>query len=273
MTKLDTGTDQLLATFSDGIVTLTFNRPEFRNALGDIVSPALRRMIANISGDPEVRCVVITGAGTTFCAGGDIKGMGDQDPGHSRPASPEEAVADLTEKQMTLTGSLYTMPKPTLASLPGAAAGAGLSIALACDLRIAAESAFITTGFSRIGLSGDYGCSFFLTQIVGTARARELFFTSERIGARQCEAWGLVNRVVPDDQLGDETRSLALQIAAGPPLAFAQMKKNLDRALRSDLPSCLEEEAQGLVHTAQTRDHREAVRAFVEKRKPEFEGR
>ncbi|MCH2170522.1 enoyl-CoA hydratase [Myxococcota bacterium] len=272
MTNLDTGTDQLLATLSDGIVTLTFNRPEVRNALGDIVSPALRRMIEKISIDPEVRCVVITGAGTTFCAGGDVKGMGDQDPERSRPASADEAVSDLIEKQMTLTGALYAMPKPTLASLPGAAAGAGLSIALACDLRIAAQSAFITTGFSRIGLSGDYGCSFFLTQIVGTARARELFFTSERIGARQCEEWGLINRVVPDDQLVKTTRNLALQIASGPPVAYAQMKKNLDHALRSDLASCLKQEARGLVQTAQTSDHREAVKAFVEKRNPEFKG-
>lgn len=273
MTSLDTGTDQLLATFDAGVVTLTFNRPEVRNALGDIVTPALRRMIEHTAEDPEVRCVVITGTGTTFCAGGDVKGMGDKKTGRPRPKRLEDAVADLIQRQMTLTGALYAMPKPTIASLPGAAAGAGLSIALACDLRIAAESAFMTTGFARIGLSGDYGASFFLTHMIGTARARELFFTNARLPARQCEEWGLVNRVVPDDQLRSETRSLARQLADGPPLAFAQMKKNLDHALRADLSSCLEQEAQGLVQTAQTRDHREAVQAFVEKRDPIFEGR
>jgi len=270
---LDTGTDQLLATLEDGVATLTFNRPEVRNALGDIVSPALRRMIAQTAEDPEVRCVVLTGTGTSFCAGGDVKGMGNRDPDRPRPKGPEEAIADLTERQKTLTGALYAMPKPTLASMPGAAAGAGLSIALACDLRIAAESAFMTTGFARIGLSGDYGASFFLTQMVGTARARELFYTGARIPARQCEEWGLVNRVVHDDQLEAETRALAQQLASGPSLAFAQMKKNLDHALRADLPSCLEQEARGLIRTAGTRDHKEAVTSFVEKREPRFEGR
>ena len=272
-TTLDTGTDQLLATLESGVATLTFNRPEVRNALGDIVSPALRRMIAQVAEDPEVRCVVITGAGTAFCAGGDVKGMGGRDPDRSRPRTPDEAAADLTERQMALTGALYALPKPTIASLPGAAAGAGLSIALACDLRIAAESAFLTTGFAKIGLSGDYGASFFLTRMLGTARARELFLTGARLPARRCEEWGLVNRVVADADLADETRALALQLAQGPPVAYAQMKQNLDHALGADLPSCLEEEARGLVRTAQTRDHREAVKAFVEKRAPRFEGR
>ena len=147
-----------------------------------------------------------------------------------------------------------------------------MSIALACDLRIACESAFMTTGFARIGLSGDYGASFFLTQLIGTSRARELFFTGQRVPARQCEAWGLVNRVVPDDQLHEETRSLARQLASGPTLALAQMKKNLDHALSADLPACLEQEAEGLIRTAKTSDHRDAVRAFVEKRPPRFSG-
>jgi enoyl-CoA hydratase/carnithine racemase len=271
--SLDTGTDELLATLDAGVVTLKFNRPEVRNALGDIVSPALRRMIAEVADDPEVRCLVLTGAGTAFCAGGDVKGMGGGNSEPPRPTGREEAVADLYRRQMTLTGALYALPKPTLAALPGAAAGAGMSIALACDLRIAAESAFMTTGFARIALSGDYGCSFFLTRMVGTARARELFFTGARISARQCEEWGLVNRVVPDERLVAETLSLARQLAAGPPLALAQMKRNLDHALGANLPSCLEQEASGLIRTARTRDHREAVRAFIEKRDPSFDGR
>nr|MCS5635450.1 enoyl-CoA hydratase-related protein [Myxococcota bacterium] len=215
-TSLDTGTDQLLASLEAGVLTLTFNRPEVRNALGDIVTPALRKMVASAAEDSEVRCVVLTGTGTTFCAGGDVKGMGGRDPDRPRPAGPEEAAADLLQRQLTLTGAIYAMPKPTIASLPGAAAGAGLSIALSCDLRIAAESAFMTTGFARIGLSGDYGSSFFLTQMIGTARARELFFTGARIPALQCLEWGLVNHVVADDQLWAETSSLAKRLAAGP---------------------------------------------------------
>ena len=147
-TTLDTGTDQLLARLEDGVAVLTFNRPEVRNALGDVVSPALRRMIARLRDEPAVRCVVLTGAGSAFCSGGDVKGMGAgggrSSGGEAR--APEDVVRDLTERQQALTGALYALPKPTIAALPGPAAGAGLSIALACDLRIAAQSAFVTTG-------------------------------------------------------------------------------------------------------------------------------
>jgi len=271
---IETGTDELLAELDAGVATVTLNRPEVRNALGDVISPALRRTIAAVADDPDVRCLLITGAGKAFCAGGDVKGMGGTDvQREDRPADPEAIVADLTERQMQLTGALYAMPKPTLAALPGPAAGAGLSIALACDLRIAAESAFVTTGFANIGLAGDYGASFFLTQLVGSARARELFFTSARISARDCEALGIVNRVVPDDRLRDEAQKLARELANGPTVAFGLMKRNLDRALREDLATCLAHEARGIVASAGTEDHREAVRAFVEKRKPAFSGR
>jgi enoyl-CoA hydratase/carnithine racemase len=272
--ELETGTDQLLATLEDGVAVLTFNRPEVRNALGDVVSPALRTMIARLRDDARARCVVLTGAGAAFCSGGDVKGMGGGGREVERPArTPEEVVRDLTRRQQALTGALYALPKPTIAALPGPAAGAGFSIALACDLRIAAESAFVTTGFANVGLSGDYGASFFLTKLVGSARARELFLTAERVDAARCEALGIVNRVVPDDRLMDETLALALQLAAGPTVAFAAMKANLDRAQRADLPTCLAGEARGIVETAQTRDHREAVRAFALKRRPDFEGR
>jgi enoyl-CoA hydratase/carnithine racemase len=271
--RIDTKTDELLADFYEGIATPTLNRPEARNALGDTISPALRRTIARVGEDPEVRCVVVTGVGRAFCAGGDVKGMGGrQTPKPDAPTTPEAVIADQTERQQQLTGALYALPKPTIAALPGPAAGAGLAIALACDIRIAAESAFVTTGFADVGLSGDYGASFFLTQLVGTAKARELFFTAERVDARRCEALGIVNRVVPDDQLVAETRALAARLASGPTVAFALMKENLDRAIREDLPTCLAHEARGTVATVRTKDHREAVRAFVEKRKPNFRG-
>ncbi len=272
VTELDTGTDQLLTRIEDGVAVVTFNRPEVRNALGDVVSPALRRMIARLRDEPAARCVVVTGAGTAFCSGGDVKGMGEgarREP----PPSVEEVIRDQTERQQALTGALYALPKPTIAALPGPAAGAGLSIALACDLRIAASSAFVTTGFANIGLSGDYGASFFLTQLVGTATARELFLTAERVDAARCEKLGIVNRVVPDAQLMDETMELARRLARGPTVASGMMKANLDRAMREDIPTCLGEEAKGTVWTARTEDHREAVRAFVAKRPPKFEGR
>lgn len=269
--NLDTGTPELIGERAEGVVVLTLNRPESRNALSDTLSPALRKMFARLADDAEARCVVLTGAGSAFCAGGDVKGMGGG--GSRAPRSRAEAVEDLTERQMALTGALYALPQPTIAALPGPAAGAGLSIALACDLRIAAASAFVTTGFANIGLSGDYGASFFLTQLVGTARARELFYTGERVSAERCEALGIVNRVVPEDQLRDETLALARQLASGPSVAFRHMKANLDGALREDLPACLAREAEGLVASARTDDHREAVRAFIEKRKPNFAGR
>jgi len=271
--RIDTGTDELLAELDAGVAIVTLNRPESRNALSDRLSPALRRLLPRLGDDPEVRCVLLTGAGSAFCAGGDVKGMGNRSGASAAPRSRDEAIEDLRVRQVALTGALYALEKPTLAALPGPAAGAGLSIALACDLRIAAESAFITTGFANIGLAGDYGASFFLTQLVGTARARELFYGAARVDARTCERWGIVNRVVADDELREAAIGWARELAAGPTLAYRYMKANLDRALREDLRSCLAHEAEGIVETARTDDHREAVAAFVEKRRPQFKGR
>ncbi len=273
MSTLDTGTDELLATLDEGVALLTLNRPESRNALSDTLSPALRRMFSRLRDLPEARCVVLTGAGTAFCAGGDVKAMGGRsEPRAERPTTREGVVADLTERQRALTGALYALPQPTIAALPGPAAGAGLSIALACDLRLAAESAFVTTGFANVGLAGDYGASFFLPRLVGQAKARELFFTADRVDAQTCLELGIFNRVVPAEKLMDETMELARRLAAGPSLAYRLMKANLDRALREDLDTCLAYEAEGTVASASTDDHREAVRAFVEKRPPKFGG-
>jgi len=273
MASLETGTTELLATLEEGVALLTLNRPRSRNALSDTLSPALRQMFARLRDMPDARCVVLTGTGTAFCAGGDIKGMGgQQEPRPDRPTTREGFVAELTERQRTLTGALYALPQPTIAALPGAAAGAGFSIALACDLRIAAESAFVTTGFATVGLAGDYGASFFLPRLVGQARARELFFTADRVDAQRCLDLGIVNRVVPDAALMDETLTLARRLAAGPSVAYRYMKANLDRGAREDLDTCLAYEAEATVATAQTTDHAEAVRGFVEKRKPNFRG-
>ncbi|MDG2336249.1 MAG: enoyl-CoA hydratase [Myxococcota bacterium] len=270
--ELETGTPELLAFVHHGVAVITLNRPEVRNALSDTLSPALRRTFAALKDDERVRAVLVTGSGSAFCAGGDVKGMGSGSTKPNPPLSVEEIIADQTERQRALTGALYALPQPTLAALPGPAVGAGFSIALACDLRIAGQSAFVSTGFARVGLSGDYGASYFLTHLVGTSRARELFFSSERVDSATCERLGIVNRVVPDDQLQDEAMTWARRLAAGPSAAFAHMKVNLDRALREDLPTCLAGEAEGTVATARTADHREAVRAFVAKREPRFLG-
>ena len=174
--SVDTGTDELLCEIEERVATITLNRPDARNALSDRLTPALRRMIKQCGDDPTVGSILITGAGAAFCAGGDVKGMGDGAP--KTEISLEDRIANLRTKQRTLTGALVAVRKPTVAALPGPAAGAGMAIALACDIRIAAESAIMSTGYARIGLTGDYGIAWLLTRLAGTARARELMFLS-----------------------------------------------------------------------------------------------
>lgn len=268
--EVDTGTSELLCEIRDRVALITLNRPEARNALSDRLTPALRRMIKQCGDDPKIGALLITGAGNAFCAGGDVKGMG----GNSTKAEVafEESVADLRTKQRTLTGVLVAVRKPTIAALPGPAAGAGLALALACDIRIASESAIMTTGYSRIGLTGDYGIAWLLTRLVGTSRARELMFMSERIDVRRCEALGLVNRVVSDAELRETAFVLARSLADGPSIALAYMKDNLDHAVTSDFLGSMDQEAENMVRSARTGDHKEAVRAFIDKRKPVFGG-
>jgi enoyl-CoA hydratase/carnithine racemase len=266
--EVDTGTGELLCEIRDGVALITLNRPEARNALSDQLTPALRRMIRQCGDHSKVGALLITGAGTAFCAGGDVKGMGSN---AAKPETPiDERIADLRIKQRTLTGALVGLRKPTIAALPGPAAGAGLALALACDIRIAAESAVMTTGYARIALTGDYGIAWLLTRLVGTSRARELMFLSERIDARRCETLGLVNRVVTDAELRDVAFALARSLAEGPLQAYAGMKDNLDHALTADLLDSLDQEAEYMVRSSRTTDHKEAVRAFIDKRKAVF---
>jgi enoyl-CoA hydratase/carnithine racemase len=271
-TTVDTGTNELLCEIRDRVATITLNRPEARNALSDHLTPALRTMIKACGENRRVGALLITGAGTAFCAGGDVKGMGAHRDKHKLAMSFDERVADLQERQRLLTGALVSLRKPTIAALPGPAAGAGLAIAMACDIRIAAESAFVTTGYLRVGLSGDYGVAWLLTRLVGTSRARELMFTGDKVDARRCEAIGLVNRVVPDAKLQDEAFAMARTMAAGPTLALRYMKDNLDEALAFDFATARDHEAERLIRTTLTADHREAVQAFIEKRTAVFEG-
>src|SRR5476649_774067 len=188
-TTIDTGTTELLCVIRDRVAIITLNRPEVRNALSDRLTPALRSMIKTCGENPDVGALLITGAGTAFCSGGDVKGMGGRGP--RGQMTFEERLGDLRWRQAGLTGALVAARKPTIAALPGAAAGAGLAIALACDIRIAARSAFVSTGYARVGLSGDYGIAWLLTRAVGSPRARELMFTAERVDAERCERIGL----------------------------------------------------------------------------------
>jgi enoyl-CoA hydratase/carnithine racemase len=264
---IETGTGQILCRLEARVAILTLHRPEARNALTLEMKQALVRLVPELGADPRVGCLLLTGAGGAFCAGGDTKLMARE----GRPASPEERKRQLRWEH-GIVASLHELEKPTLAALPGPAAGAGFSLALACDLRIAAESAFVTTAYLKLGLSGDYGGSWFLTRLVGPARAREIYFTGDRLDARACERLGIVNRVVPDGDLARESLALAQRIAAGPPIALRYVKENLNRALGESLRSCLDAEAERMVQSATTQDYAEAVAAFQEKRAPVFRG-
>jgi len=274
MTRVDTGTDHLLAEIDDGVGVVTFNRTERRNALSDEMLGAFARVLAEFEGDAAVRCVVVTGAGGAFCAGGDVKGMAERNAGSGARSSVDEVIAKQRLSQRATSGKLWSMPKPTIACIPGPAAGAGLSIALACDLRYASSGAVLTTAFARVGFAGDYGGTWFLPHLVGAAKAKELYFLSERLTAEEAEALGLVNAVFAADALTDEVMRRAHILATGPAVAYRYMKENLNRAIAGgDVMDCLDLEVTHHVHTGFTEDHREAARAFVEKREPRFEGR
>ena len=272
--KIDTGTDELLCNVDERVATITLNRPEKRNALSDRLTPALRQTLLDLETRSDVGCIIITGSGSAFCAGGDVGGMGaSKTPADAPQPSAEERTRTLIQKQETLTLRLADHAKPTIASLPGVAAGAGLSIALACDIRIAAASTFITTAFRNIGFSGDYGGSWLLTQLIGPSRSKDLYYTARRVHADEAVQLGLLNRVVADEELASATLELARQIASGPPIALGYMKENINRAVTGDLRSCLALEADRMTRCAATKDHKEAVSAFLEKRPPLFSGR
>ena len=213
ITALDTGTTDLLAALDEGVLTLTLNCPEARNAMSRAMNHALARQLAVAALEPNVRCIVLTGAGKGFCAGGDVKGMAASGDGTVGAATIDEAIHRQRVNQRETAGALFKMPKPTLAALPGPAAGAGLSLALACDLRIMASTAIMTTAFARVGFSGDYGGTYFMTQLVGAAKARELYFLSERVNAEEALRLGLVNWICAPEDLAARTHEIARRLA------------------------------------------------------------
>ena len=272
-TTIDTGTNDLLSNLDGGILTLTLNRPEARNAMTGAMTNALATQLAWAEFERSVKCVVLTGAGKGFCAGGDVKGMAASGDGTVGDNTIDGAIHRQRVNQRATAGKLFKMPKPTIAALPGAAAGAGLALALACDLRIMSSSAILTTAFARVGFSGDYGGTYFLTQLVGSAKARELYYLSDRVSAEEALRLGLTNWVCEPDDLAAKTREIAGRLAAGPTVAYRYMKENLNRAMAGDVDDCLDLEATHHVHCGQTEDHRAATQAFVDKREPVFNGR
>jgi 2-(1,2-epoxy-1,2-dihydrophenyl)acetyl-CoA isomerase len=259
---------EFIESAEEGVVTLTFNRPDRLNALSTPIMEGLLEALPRLAGDPAVGAIVLTGTLRAFCAGGDVKSMAEGT--NQRPFN--EAVVHLRGR-MEVSRLLHEIPKPTIAMLNGVAAGAGLSLALACDLRIAARSARLITAFANIGFSGDFGGSYFLSKLVGTGKARELYYTAEPIEAEQALALGIVNRVVADDELAEATSTLARKLAQGPRIALALMKQHLNAAESSTLAALLDLEATHQIETGRTQDHKEAARAFVEKRPPVFVGR
>lgn len=274
---IDTGSDDLLARVEGNVGIITFNRPERRNALSEGVYSGFADALPAMAEHPDVRVVMVTGTGGAFCAGGDVKEMNEShQAGGSRSGQPdgvEERVTYMRVRQRAVSLALHEHPKPVVAALPGAAAGAGLSIALAADIRLAAERAVLVTAFANVGASGDFGGSWFLTQLVGPAKAKELYFTSSRLSAREAADLGLVNQVFPDDGFDDAALDWCQSLAQQAPIAQRLMKENLNRALHCDLATALDAEATNMVRSMSTADHREAAAAFVEKRSPNFIGR
>ena len=270
----------LLKELDSGVLRLTMNRPDRLNALTWELMRLLKESLDEASMDPGVRVVVLTGAGTSFCSGGDIRGAEQLDPGDAvsnrwsqDPAwkAYETRVSQILRLSAAAV-QLHTMPKPTIAMLRGAAAGAGLCLAAACDFRIAASSAFFTTAFVKAARSGDFGGSYLLPRLVGAAKARELYFLGDRIDAQEALRIGLVGRVVEEPELESETQALALRLAKGPAAAYRYIKRNLNAAETMTLEQVIELEAYNMMRSSHTEDAKELAKAAREGRDPKFLG-
>lgn len=257
----------LIENIENGIATLTLNRPERLNALSMEIRSGLLEALERLGHDNSVGCIVLTGAGRGFCAGGDVKSMGERSD-----AGFEHRAAGIGFSNR-IPRLMRTIPKTIIAMVNGVAVGAGLSMALACDLRVAARSARFGTGFLKLGLSGDWGGSWTLTRLVGTAKARELYLLGDMVSADQALACGMVNQVAEDIDLTNTTMAIARRIADLPQIAVGYAKRNLHAAETGDFQTVLDMEAFNQARCSQTEDHREAVKAFAEKREPVFQGR
>ncbi len=256
---------QILVERTGNLGWIRINRPERLNALVGEMRTLLERGLEELDDDPAVRCVAVTGVGRAFCTGGDVQHMADLSE-----RAAEEEFAELVRTGIRIVKRIDEMRKPVIAAVNGAAAGAGASLALACDLRVASQNASIGLTFTRIGLHPDWGGAYYLPRLIGSALAAELTFTGGMINARRAERLGLFNRVVPADELEGAVRGLAGQIAGGPAEVIADAKRTLRRSLAADLDEILEMEAAAQMRAFRSKEFREGVQAFLEKRAPRF---
>ena len=272
--------ETLLTRLSEGVFTITMNRPAVKNALDTATQRRLVDVLYDAARSPAVHVVVLTGAGAAFSTGGDFKNLGAPDPSDpiaqqysSDPAWGDlEARVDRLRKMTEASLWLYRMGKPTIAMVRGPAAGAGLSLALACDFRFAASNAFFVTSFVKLGMSGDYGGSYFMTKLIGPTKTKELYMLSERLSAEEAQRLGLVSRVLSDEELEPATYEFARRLAAGPAIALRYIKDNVHAALDEPLAAASEIEARNMIRCRMTADSREAMTAIAEKRDPRFTG-
>lgn len=264
-----------------GVLTLTIDRPEVKNAIDTAGQNLLVRLLADAARHPRVKVVVLTGAGAAFCTGADVRSMGAPDPddaiaqafGKTELWQAHEARVDRLRRLAEASFLLHDMGKPTIAKLRGPAAGLGFSLALACDFRLAADNAFFVSSFAKIGTPGDYGGSYFLAQLVGPSKAKEIYMLCDRVGAAEALAWGMVNRVVAEAELDAATDAFALRLANGPALAWRAIKENVHAAAHQTLQQVLDLEARNMIRCRLSEDCKEALAAFQQKREPRFEGR
>jgi 2-(1,2-epoxy-1,2-dihydrophenyl)acetyl-CoA isomerase len=265
--------DTVLFETRGAVGIMTLNRPESLNAMNPEMLDTMFRVAQKAADDPAIRSLVITGNGRAFSAGGDVKGMATRDGASSGGAAPLLTGAEALRQQEEISRLLAEMPKPTICAVNGVAAGAGMSVALAADLRIASDQARFTTAFAKVGFSGDFGGTWLLQRLVGPLKAKELYFLSDVISAQDAQSLGFVSRVVPHDSLMNETMELAERLAAGPTLAYGRIKDNFTFGATNTFSDTLQREAENMIASGQTTDHKNAARAFVEKSTPVFEGR
>lgn len=260
--------DALLYDLTDSVATVTLNRPEAMNALDTELKSALRDALLTAAGDPDVRAVVLTGTGRAFCVGQDLA-----QHAHNLEADPDAVWSTVPEHYTPIASTLATMPKPVVAAVNGVAAGAGAAFSFACDFRIAADTAKFTMAFSAVGLSADSGSSWSLQRMVGLAKAKELLMLPSTITAEQALELGLVTEVVPAAEVAERARALAVQLGAGPTVAYGAIRRSLAFSAGHGLDESLGFEHQMMDLTGGTEDHRGAVRAFLAKQHPTFHGR